>query len=59
MKTLIIKAEFTYEPSIMHGNDSEAGWWFRNKILSKNLIVHENEDIGDDIGTLKIIEIEG
>ena len=57
MKTIKIVATFTYDNELMHGNDITAMLWFFNKILLKEkLILHSNE-IGDEIGTIKIKEI--
>lgn len=55
-KTLRIVADFTYEPTIMY-DDQESMKWFYEEILTKELIIHENENIGDDIGTMKIISL--
>jgi len=42
----------------MHGDDQEAIAWFFNGVLyGGNLVLHENADICDDIGTIKVIRI--
>lgn len=57
-KTIKLEAEFTYDQECMHGEDKEAREWFFKDILMKDtLIVHSNE-IGDEIGTIKITKIK-
>lgn len=54
MKMLV---ELRYDASIMHGRDKEAKDWFFNEILKKDkLILHSNE-IGDEIGIIKVLEV--
>ena len=58
-KTLKLEIELTYDAESMHGNDKDATDWFFKSILKskrkKDLILHSNE-IGDEIGTVKIIK---
>ena len=57
MKTIKIEAIFTYDDNIMHGEDIEGLLWFYNDILLKEkLILHSNE-IGDEIGMIKITKV--
>lgn len=57
MKKIKMRIELTYNATTMHGNDKEAKDWFFNEILGEDtLILHSNE-IGDEIGTVKILEI--
>lgn len=59
-KTLKLEIELTYEAYLMHGDDKESIDWFYNDILKSkrrnDLILHSNE-IGDEIGTVKVIKI--
>lgn len=55
-KQLKIEAVITYEPDIMYGNDEESKKWFFEEILKDELVLHSNE-IGDEIGTMKITKI--
>jgi hypothetical protein len=56
MKKIKFEAILTYDSNIMHGKDKEAINWFYNEILKDTLILHSNE-IGDEIGTVKIKRI--
>jgi hypothetical protein len=60
MKTIKLTIELTYNNKIMHGNDKESIEWFYNYILKSrrknDLILHSNE-IGDEIGTVKVIDL--
>lgn len=61
-KTLRLHVELTYDPDLAHGDDLEAIEWFFSEILMRNgidndLILHCNE-IGDEIGTIKVISID-
>ena len=61
METLKMTIELTYDAEIMHGGnkDKESKEWFFNQILKgDNLILHSNE-IGDEVGEVKIIKIFG
>ena len=52
--------ELEYDDEIMHGTDAEAVDWFYKDILGSkqknDLILHSNE-IGDEIGTIKVLDI--
>jgi hypothetical protein len=60
MKTIKLTIELTYNDKFMHGNDKESIEWFYNDILKSrkknDLILHSN-DIGDEIGTVKVLTI--
>ena len=56
MKKIKFEAILTYDNNIMHGKDKVAIDWFYNVILKDTLILHSNE-IGDEIGTVKIKRI--
>lgn len=57
MKKIKVEATITYDDKIMYGDDYQAFLWF-NKILKGNdLILHENVEIGDNIGKIKITKI--
>ena len=56
MKKIKFEATLTYDNNIMHGKDKAAINWFYNEILKDTLILHSNE-IGDEIGTVKITRI--
>jgi len=56
MKKINFEATLTYDDNIMHGKDQEAINWFYKIVLKKTLVLHSNE-IGDEIGTIKIKRI--
>lgn len=60
MKTIKITAELKYNDKVMHGKSKEDTDWFYNSILKSkrknDLILHSNE-IGDEIGVIKILKI--
>ena len=62
MKKLKLEVELTYDAKLMHGgdDDKEAKDWFFKRILGGrkiDLILHSNE-IGDEIGTIKVLKIK-
>ena len=57
MKKIKMIVELTYDAAIMHGRDKEAKRWFFHDILLRgDLILHSNE-IGDEVGIIKVQEI--
>ena len=59
MKTIKLEIELEYDDEIMHENDPEGIAWFRNDVLNgTNLVLHDN-DIGDAVGRVKVLEIKG
>lgn len=60
MKKIKMLVELNYDTKIMHGNDTESKEWFYKDILKSkrrnDLILHSNE-IGDEIGEIKVLEI--
>ncbi len=52
--------ELTYDADVMHGDDTESIDWFYKDILGSkrknDLVLHSNE-IGDEIGTIKVISL--
>jgi hypothetical protein len=56
MKTIKMLVEFTYDPGLMHGDDPEATEWFNKEILREDDLQLWSNDIGDDIGSIKVLE---
>ncbi len=60
MKKLKLEIELTYDAKIMHGKDKESIDWFYKYILKSrrknDLVLHSNE-IGDEIGTVKVLKV--
>lgn len=56
MKTVRMLIEVDYDEGTMYGNDQEAKDWFFNSVLSSgDLVLHSNE-IGDTVGSLRVLE---
>ena len=50
--------ELKINDKMMYGNDEEAKEWFEKDILmDSELIMHENDQIGDSLGNVKVLEI--
>ena len=59
MKRISFSAELLYDDDVMHGDDESQRNWFIEKILMNgDLILHENKEIGDTVGRIKITEIK-
>lgn len=60
MKTIKMVVELKYDAKMMHGKDKESIEWFFEDILKSkrknDLILHSNE-IGDEVGAIKVIKI--
>lgn len=60
MRTIKLIVELKYDANMMHGKDKESIDWFYNDILKtkrkNDLILHSNE-IGDEVGEIKVIDI--
>jgi hypothetical protein len=55
-KTIRLLIDFTYNQDIMHGDDEEAIKWFNDDILlGDNLHLGDFGDIGDIIGSVKVV----
>ena len=55
MAKMEIHAILEYDASVMHGDfdDEEAYEWFRDLMMTEDLILHSNE-IGDEVGIVHI-----
>lgn len=60
---LKLEIEMDYNHDIMHGDDPDSISWFYNLLLNSDpedpdslLILHSN-DIGDEIGTVRVLKI--
>ena len=50
--------ELKINDKMMYGNDEEAKEWFEKDILmDSELIMHENDQIGDSLGNVKVLKI--
>ena len=56
MATIGLIVSFEYNDKLIHGKDEEAKAWFLGLLKNQKHIVR-NQDIGDDIGVIEIIEV--
>ena len=59
MKIVKLEIERTYDDELMRGDDSEAIEWFNRIVFGPgaDLILYENSEIGDDVGTVKVLRM--
>lgn len=58
MKTLRMVVDFEYDDQMMHDPTPDSIQWFREEILGDpELILHSNE-VGDEIGSIRVVSIE-
>jgi hypothetical protein len=57
MKTIRLTIDLTYDETIMHGDDEYSIAWFRDILLGDNLQIHDADEIGDMLGSIKVIKI--
>ena len=53
-----IAAEINYDADLMYGDDEESKNWFLNYLLKRGRLDVFSSELGDVIGTLKILSIE-
>ncbi len=58
MAKIRMTIELDYDAELMHGNAAAAIEWFFEDILIRDLLFLHSNEIGDIIGTVKIIEID-
>jgi len=63
MKTLKLEIELTYDDEMMHSGDSgDSGakdWFFHEVLGSGKLELFDKTELGDEIGIVKVIKING
>jgi hypothetical protein len=59
MKTIRLTVDLTYDEQVMHGNEPEEIEWFKSILLGDYLKLGEFGDLGDMIGSLKVVEMGG
>lgn len=57
MTKLGLTIELDYDAEIMHQDDPDAIEWFFTYILQEDLLFLHSNEIGDVIGTVKVLEI--
>jgi len=60
MKKLRLTCDLEYDAEVMHGGDAnaEAKAWFMGLLMGGTLVLHENDEIGDAIGEVRVISVE-
>ena len=49
--------EFDYDETVAYGNDLGARKWFFESILGGDDLILHSQEIGDEIGTIKVLKI--
>lgn len=57
MKTIKCTMELTYDEEIMYSDDEDEKSFFVDLLTKHELILHSNE-LGDEIGTVKLVGVE-
>jgi hypothetical protein len=57
MKTIRLTVDLTYDEQVMHGNEPEEIEWFKSILLGDYLELGEFGDLGDMIGSVKVVEM--
>lgn len=57
MSKLRLVCELDYDDETMHGEDEEAYGWFMDILMGEHIQLSDHGDLGDTIGTIKVIEV--
>jgi len=57
MKTIRLTIDLTYDEQVMHGNEPEEIEWFTRMLLGDDLELGDFGDLGDMIGSVKVVEM--
>jgi len=55
MKTIRLTIDLTYDDELIHGDEGISIKWFENILLGDDLYLSELGDLGDIIGSVKVI----
>jgi hypothetical protein len=55
MRTIRLTIDLTYDDELIHGDEGISIKWFENILLGDNLHLFELGDIGDILGSVKVI----
>ena len=61
MKTIWMEVKLTYDDEMMHSGegDQDAKHWFYHRVLSGELELSDKNEIGDTIGKIQVVRLEG
>jgi hypothetical protein len=59
MRTIRLTVDLTYNEQVMHGSEPEEIEWFKSILLGDDLQLGEFGDLGDMIGSVKVVEMGG
>jgi hypothetical protein len=57
-KTIRLVIDLTYDADLIHGNDEESIDWFNRMLFGDDLQLGDFGDLGDMIGSVKVIKKE-
>jgi hypothetical protein len=57
MRTIRLTVDLTYNEQVMHGEEPEAIEWFTSILLGDDLQLGDFGDLGDMIGSVKVVEM--
>jgi hypothetical protein len=58
VKTIQLVVELEYDDVLMEGNDDEAREWFFGILRGEHLELHDNDELGDTIGKIRVLGID-
>ena len=57
MKKMKLLVEFEYDDDLMHGDDKNVEDWFLSILINDTLFLEDRGDLGDEMGTIKVLSI--
>ena len=57
MRTLRLVVDLEYDDDSMHGTDPQAIAWFRDEVLGKEALRLHSNEIGDEVGIVRVIDL--
>lgn len=55
MKKMKLLVEFEYDDDLMYGDDEDAEAWFFSILYQDTLYLEARGDLGDEMGTIKVL----